>query len=146
MILVKCKFSNSFLLIFSNICCRYTLELPLWGNSMCTYNIRLFNKCVFHHKLFKANSQPLSFIQRNEHVEMNNFSCCLSCTWMTIIDCLFYASDSLSWDISWEYIAKNASCVVVMSIPKSWNQTHNFQHEPERVQQKVQAGMCIHCT
>ena len=49
----------------------------------------------FYHKLFKKNSQPLSFIQRNEHVEMNNFSCCLSCTWMTIIDCLFYASDSL---------------------------------------------------
>ena len=35
---------------------------------------------------FKTNSQPLSFIQRNEHVEMNNFSCSLSCTWMTIID------------------------------------------------------------
>ena len=38
---------------------------------------------------FKTNSQPLSFIQRNEHVEMNNFSCSLSCTWMTIIDCPF---------------------------------------------------------
>ena len=37
---------------------------------------------------------------------MNNFLCNLSCTWMTIIDCLFYASDSLSWDVSWEYIAK----------------------------------------
>ena len=37
---------------------------------------------------------------------MNNFSCSLSCTWMKIIDCLFYASDSLSWDVSWEYIAK----------------------------------------
>ena len=32
----------------------------------------------------------------NEHVEMNNFSCSLSCTWMTIIDCLFYSSGSLS--------------------------------------------------
>ena len=37
---------------------------------------------------------------------MNNFSCSLSCTWMTIIDCQFYASDSLSRDVSWEYIAK----------------------------------------
>ena len=45
---------------------------------------------------FKTNSQ----IQRNEHVEMNNFSCSLSCTWMTVTDCLFYAS------VSWEYIAK----------------------------------------
>ena len=45
---------------------------------------------------FKTNSQTLSFIQRNEHVEMNNFSCSLSCTWMTIKDCLFYASDILS--------------------------------------------------
>ena len=32
---------------------------------------------------FKTYSQPLSIIQRNEHVEMNNFSCSLSCTWMT---------------------------------------------------------------
>ena len=46
--------------------------------------------------LKKKKSQPLSFIQRNEHIEMNNFSCSLSCTWMTLIDCLFYASDSLS--------------------------------------------------
>ena len=63
---------------------------------MCTYNICLFNKLVFHHKLFfKINSQRLSFIQRNNQVEMNNFSCSLSCTWMTIKDWLFYASDSL---------------------------------------------------
>ena len=33
---------------------------------------------------------------------MNKFSCSLSCTWMTIIDSLFYASDN----VSWEYIAK----------------------------------------
>ena len=39
---------------------------------------------------------PLSFIQGNEHVEMNNVLCSLSCTWMAIIDCIFYASDSLS--------------------------------------------------
>ena len=37
---------------------------------------------------------------------MNNFSCSLSCTRMTIIDCLWYASDSLSRDVSWEVIAK----------------------------------------
>ena len=37
---------------------------------------------------------------------MNNFSCSLSCTWITIIDCLFYASDILSRDVTWEYIAK----------------------------------------
>ena len=35
-----------------------------------------------------TNTKPLSFIQRNEYEEMNNFSCYLSCTWMTIIDCL----------------------------------------------------------
>ena len=45
---------------------------------------------------FLTNSLPLSYIQRNEHVEMNNFSCGLSYTWMTIIDCLFYAAGSLS--------------------------------------------------
>ena len=39
---------------------------------------------------------------------MNNFSCSLSCTWMTIIESRlsFYASDSISLDVSWEYIAK----------------------------------------
>ena len=37
---------------------------------------------------------------------MNNFSCSLSCTWKTIIDCLFYVSGSLSGDVSWEYMAK----------------------------------------
>ena len=51
---------------------------------MCTCNIMSFQYMSF------------SLIQRNEHVEMNNFSCSLSCTWMTIIDCLFYDSDSLS--------------------------------------------------
>ena len=55
---------------------------------------------------FLTHFQPLSFIQRNEHVEMNNFPCCLSCTLMTILDCRFYAPGSLSWDVSWEYIAK----------------------------------------
>ena len=38
---------------------------------------------------FKTNSQPLSLIQWNEHVELNKFSCSLSCTWMTIIDSIF---------------------------------------------------------
>ena len=45
---------------------------------------------------FETNSQPLSFIKKNEHVEMDNFSRSLSCIWVTIKDCLFYASDSLS--------------------------------------------------
>ena len=53
-----------------------------------------------------TGQQPLSFIQRNEHVEMNSCSYSLSCTWMTIINCLFDASGSLSLDVSWEYIAK----------------------------------------
>ena len=37
---------------------------------------------------------------------MNNFACSLLCTWMTIIDSLFYASDNLSLDVSLESIAK----------------------------------------
>ena len=48
MILGKCKFPNSFIFIFSNICCMHTLELPL----CCTYNICLFNILVFDHTLF----------------------------------------------------------------------------------------------
>ena len=42
----------------------------------------------------------------NVHVEMNKLLCSLSCTWMTILDCLFYAFDSLSWEVSLEDIAK----------------------------------------
>ena len=38
---------------------------------------------------------------------MNKLSCSLSCTWMTIINCLFYASDSLSIDVSLESVAKS---------------------------------------
>ena len=49
---------------------------------------------LFHAKVGKGGI--ISFIHRNEHVEISNFSCSLSCTWMTIIDCLYYASDSLS--------------------------------------------------
>ena len=65
---------------------------------MCTYKICLFMSIYefFTISFFKTNSQPLSFIQRNEHVEMNNFSFSLSYTSMTIIDSLFYAFDSLS--------------------------------------------------
>ena len=37
---------------------------------------------------------------------MSNFSCSLSCSLMAIIDVYFFASDSLSLDASWEYIAK----------------------------------------
>ena len=43
-----------------------------------------------------TDSQLLSLFQQNEIIEKNKFSCSLSCTWMTIIDCPFYASDSLS--------------------------------------------------
>ena len=60
----------------------------------------------FSLKYFETNSQPLSFIQRNEHVEMNSFSSSLACTWMTIKDCLFDTSCSLSRDVSLEFIAK----------------------------------------
>ena len=63
---------------------------------MCTYDICLSINEFFTISFFSTNSQTLSFIQRNEHVEMNNFSCSLSCTWMAIIDCLFYASGNLS--------------------------------------------------
>ena len=56
---------------------------------MCTYNICLSINEFFTISFFK---QILNHIQRNDHVEMNNFSCSLSCTWMTMIACLFYAS------------------------------------------------------
>ena len=106
-------FQIIFFLIFSNICCMYTFELPLWGNSN-VYLQHVFSINEFITiSVFLTNSQPLSFIQRNEHAEMNNFSCSLSCTWMTIIDCLLYPSGSLSWDVSWEFFCYIASYVVV---------------------------------
>ena len=52
---------------------------------MCTYNICLYTKWVFHHKLLLNISQLILFIQRNEHVEINNFSCCLSCTYFLLL-------------------------------------------------------------
>ena len=86
------NFQIDYFLILSTICCRYTLKLPQRGPTTYVFSINMFFTISF----FKTNSQPLSFIQRIEHVEMNNFSCSLSCTRMTIIDCLFYASGSLS--------------------------------------------------
>ena len=56
--------------------------------------------------IFKQILNHFHLFQKNGHVEMNNFSCSLSCTWMPIIDCLFYAFGSLSRDVSREYIAK----------------------------------------
>ena len=74
----------------------------------CVPTTYVFSKNVFYTvSLFQTNFQPLSLLQRNEHVEMNNFSCSLPCTWMTIIiECLCYASGSLSCDVSCDYIAK----------------------------------------
>ena len=72
------------ILIFSNICCWQFQCVP----TMHVFSINEFFTISF----FKTNFQSLSFIQRNEHVEMNKFSCSLSFTWMTITECLFYAS------------------------------------------------------
>ena len=61
---------------------------------------------LFTISFLKTDSQLLSLFQRNELVEKNKFSCSLSCTWMTIIDCLFYAFDNLYGDVLLEYIPK----------------------------------------
>ena len=84
MILVWCIFQNR-----NYNCSWYTLQ-------MCTYNICPFNTCVsFTIKQFFANFS-ITFYACNEHVEMNEFLCSLACTWMTIIDSLFYIIDILS--------------------------------------------------
>ena len=69
---------------------------------------------------------------------MNNFSFSLSCTWMTIIDCLFYASDSLSWDVSWSKLLKISkilnflkSDLITCSLPTKIN---NFKFQWSIVQ------------
>ena len=57
---------------------------------MCAYNIYIFSinmiNEVFTISFFLTNSQPLPLIQRNRHVEMNNYSCSSPCAWMTIMD------------------------------------------------------------
>ena len=71
MILGKCKFLNSFLPYF----------LGTHWNCQCVPSTYVFSiNEFFTISFFKTNSQPLSLIQRNEHVEMDNFSCSLSCT------------------------------------------------------------------
>ena len=65
----------------------------------------------FHHKTgFSQTSQLLLIFQCNERVEMNKFLC----TWMTIIDSLFYIIDSLSLDVSLELNAKLVVALFVM--------------------------------
>ena len=95
---------------------------------MCTYNICLFNKGVFHHKLCLTNSQPLSLIQRNEHIEMNNFSCSLSCTWMTIID-LFYASGSYLEMFHWSILLTLKTPITTAADDKFCNIFANFREK-----------------
>ena len=81
MILGNVNFKIVFFLIFSNICCRYTLELPHRGNSnvrqfQCvpTTHVFLIND-VFVISFFLTHSQPLSFIQRNEHGATSRVVC-----------------------------------------------------------------------
>ena len=85
-------------LIFSIICCKFTLELHHRANfnvyiTTYVFSINDFFTVRF---FFKTNSQQHSLFQWNEHVDLNKLSSSLSCIWMTIIDFLFYASDSLS--------------------------------------------------
>ena len=97
MILGKCKFPNSFLPYFHKHMLYVQIGLASMRQFQCVPTTYVFSIDEFFTiSFFKTNSQPLSLIQRNEHVEMNNFSCSLSCTWMTIKDCLLYASVSLS--------------------------------------------------
>ena len=88
----KCKFKYSFL-IFSNICCWCTLELPHSVNlqHMSFTIIKCFTISFFLNKFSTTFIASLKCACRNEQV-----LCSLSCTWMTILDCLFYAFDSLS--------------------------------------------------
>ena len=84
MILGKCKFPNSFLPYF-----QYNMSMRQFQCVPTTYIFTI-------NEFFTISFLTLTFIQRNEHVEMNKFSCSLSCTWMTIINCLYHAYDSLS--------------------------------------------------
>ena len=61
--------SISVLLLFRHyISHKITFGAPSSGGVLCS-------ACgaFIHHKLFFSNPQPLSFIQRNEHIEMDKF-------------------------------------------------------------------------
>ena len=70
------------------------LDQFLWGHSSRVCDISCF-KQILNHFIYS----------RNEHVEMNNFSCSLSCTWMTIID-YFMLSAILSTFIKLPFVIK----------------------------------------
>ena len=66
----------------------------------------------------------------------------MSCTWMTIIDSLFYAFGSLSLDVSWEYIPK---------LLVAWFFPHRHHHTCTKTIKFSHAivwiiGYCILCT
>ena len=95
MILGKCKLQNSFL-IYSSICCWYTLELPHRGNSN-VYLKHVFSINKFFTISFFKNKFSTMFtfnISVKGACINEQASCSFLCSWMTIKDCLFYAFDS----------------------------------------------------
>ena len=95
-----------FFLIFSNLCCRYTLKLPLWGNSNVYLQHMSFQYMSFSPSAF-LNKFSTSFINLKKWACRNKqLSCSLSCTCMTIIDCQFLCFWQLILRFSWACIAK----------------------------------------
>ena len=84
----------------------YTLEGSAFTTCLADGSWNRSTTCRLKGIHLQPRNKGSLFIQRNEHVKMNNLSCSLSCTWMTIIDYLFCASDSLSGHDSWEFHAK----------------------------------------
>ena len=81
MILGKCKFPKSFLPYFQQHMLYVHIGIASMRQIQCVPTTYVFTITEFFTiSFFLTNSQPLSFIQRNEHVEMNTFSCSLSCT------------------------------------------------------------------
>ena len=85
---------------FSHFGSGEALKMTLFVPQHYVFSIGLFTISFF----FKTNSQPISLIQR---IEMSKFSCSLSCTWTTIIDRLFYASQLVLRCFIGVYIAKS---------------------------------------
>ena len=87
MIIGKCKFPKYFSSLLS-VAYIVGTHLNYLRQFQCGPTTYVFSINEFFTISFFKQIQPLSFIQRKEHVEMNNFSCSLSCTWMTILVCL----------------------------------------------------------
>ena len=128
------------LIYWKDICCRHTLE---WHMAMrpfqCVPTTYIFSiNEFFTISFFKTNSKPLSFIQRNEHVQMYKWtsSCSLDdnnrlsilCFWQLLLKyniCYYKIREKTIWKFTFSKYHVHcllANCQSVLKFPSLyWN-------------------------